>query len=163
MKRLLLFGFIALLPGTAGTLPRLSFSELLDASSTVIHGRVVRHWSAWDANHELIWTHYEVRPSEVLRGRRAASYTVSEPGGVVGEIGLNVSGSVPLIDGEEVVLFLRHMPNGLFRVTGGPQGKMQVTNTVAGKAVTAAPHVLRPIDMEHLKSAIRSGAVKEAR
>ena len=119
MKPLLLLGFIALLPGTAETLPRLSFSKLLEASSAVVHGRVMRHWSAWDANHEFIWTHYELRPSDVLHGRTAASYTVSEPGGVVGEIGLNVSGSVPFNDGEEVVLFLRQVPNGLLRVTGG--------------------------------------------
>jgi hypothetical protein len=163
MKRLLLFGFIALLPGTAETLPRLSFSKLLEDSSAVVHGRVVRHWTAWDANHEFIWTHYELRPTEILRGRRVGSYTISEPGGIIGEIGLNVSGSVPFTDGEEVVAFLHQVPNGFLRVTGGTQGKLLVVNTVAGKSVSGAPHLLRSTDMEHLKSAIRSELRQEAK
>lgn len=162
MKRLLFISFIALLPGTAGTLPRLSFSKLLEASSAVVHGRVVRHWSAWDANHEFIWTHYELRPSEILHGARAASYTISEPGGVIGELGLSVAGSVPFTDGEEVVVFLSTMPNGLLRVSGGAQGKLIVVNSITGKSVRGAPHILRTSDMERLKSTIRSSA-KEVR
>lgn len=160
MRRLLLLSVVALLPGTAGTLPRLSLSQLLEVSSAVVHGRVVRHWSAWDANHDLIWTHYELRPSEVLHGRTAPVFTISEPGGVVGDIGLKVSNSVAFTDGEEVVVFLRTTPVGFLRVSGGLQGKLRVTNTFAGKRVQGELQILRPTDMETLKSRIRAAAVR---
>lgn len=159
MRRLLLFFVVALLPGTAGTLPKLSLSELLDRSSAVVHGRVVRHWSAWDAGHEFIWTHYELRPSEVIHGRTAPAYTISEPGGIVGDVGLKVSNSVSFVDGEEVVVFLRTTPSGLLRVSGGPQGKLRVVNTYAGKMVRVESQIFTTT-LEALRSTIRSTAAR---
>ena len=156
MKRLLLVLYIAVLPGTAGTLPKLSLSELVDRSSTVLQGRVTRHWSAWDADHHLIWTHYELRTSEVFRGHNAPSVTISEPGGVIGELGLRVSNSVAFKDGEEVVVFLKSMPNGMMRVSGGPQGKLQVINTFAGKQVRGERHVTRGLTLDEFVKTVRS-------
>jgi hypothetical protein len=156
--------FFALLPGTAGTLPKLSLSKLLDASSAVVQGRVIRHWSAWDGDHQFIWTHYELRANEVLVGRNRQTFTISEPGGVVGEIGLQVSNSVPFTDGEEVLVFLHGMPNGMIRVTGGSQGKFRVFTTFAGKKIRGEAHVFRGADIDGLKSAIRTAkSAREAK
>ena len=156
MKKLLLLFIIALLPGTAGTLPKLSLSQLVDSSSAVLRGRVTRHWSAWDADHQLIWTHYEVRTSEVFRGRNAPSYTISEPGGVIGELGLRVSNSVPFADEEEVIVFLKRMPNGMLRVSGGTQGKLRVVNTFAGQQLRGQAHIVQGLNLEEFAKAIRS-------
>jgi hypothetical protein len=140
--------------GTASAAPTRTVKQLASTSEAIVHGRVLRQWSAWDASHETIWTHYVIEPVEVLRGGARSTYTISEPGGVVGDVGMDVSESVPFAAGEEVLVFLKRVPNGMLRVTGSAAGKYTVSREAAAKRArnTAAD----PPALARLKVEIRA-------
>jgi hypothetical protein len=100
--------------------------QLAESAEQIVHGRVVRSWTAWDRNHKYIWTHYEIAVSEILRGARAANVIVSEPGGTLDGVSMQTSGSLPFTTGEETMLFLYRTPIGYWRTVGGPQGKFAI-------------------------------------
>ena len=141
----------------AGPAPPRTVRELAAASVAIVHGRVVQHRSAWDDAHQTIWTHDLIEPVDVLRGDAGKTFTVSEPGGVVGDIGMEVSESVPFGDGEEVLVFLKRVPNGMLRVTGNSAGKYVVSRAAAPKSTRS--FAADPPELARLKSEIRA-AVK---
>ncbi|MCB1018639.1 MAG: hypothetical protein H6509_07760 [Bryobacterales bacterium] len=128
----------ALLPGA--TVPRMSFEQIVRDSPRAVHGVVVRSWSAWDAQRTAIWTHYEVRVSETLRGPASSTLTISEPGGVAGDVAMRVPGAPRLEVGEQAVLFAYPTPLGHWRIRGWGQGRFPV-ETVAGRSVVRGPRV----------------------
>jgi hypothetical protein len=110
----------------ATSVPRLSFEELTDRSELVVSGQINRSWADWDAEHRYIWTHYELNVSGALKGTAGSGLIFNEPGGIVGETGMSVPGSVGYLTGEDVVIFLQRMPNGYLRTTGWSQGKFRL-------------------------------------
>lgn len=112
----------------AATVPRQSLNELTSVSESIVEGRVIRQWTAWDDRHRYIWTHYQVQVEDALKGPRRTVVTVSEPGGIVDGIGQLFSGAVPYSAGEHVMLFLYRTPIGYWRTRGGPLGKIAVEN-----------------------------------
>ncbi len=135
MKRLLaLLGLLGAwgAPSVATTVPRFSLEELSDRSELVVHGRCLRTWSAWDAEHKLIWTHSEIEVVDSWKGAPGASVIVSEPGGIVDGIGLAIEGVPHHHPGEEMVVFLYRTPIGYWRARGLTQGKFQVTTDRGG-------------------------------
>jgi hypothetical protein len=119
-------GFAVLSTARATSVARLSFEELTDQSELVVSGQINRSWAEWDAEHKYIWTHYELSVSGTLKGSAGATVTLSEPGGIVGDKGMNVAGAVGYQQGEKVVVFLQRMPNGYLRTAGWSQGKFRV-------------------------------------
>jgi hypothetical protein len=115
---------------------RMSLEEVVDASESIVQGTVVRAWSDWDEGHKSIWTHYELRVADRLKGTAPAMIVVSEPGGTVGETELQVVGTPQYEVGEEVVLFAERTPLGLLRTCGWGQGKFQVTRASSSGKVT---------------------------
>ena len=123
--------FFALVAGIlaaayAAVVPRITAEELAAQSEQIVHGEVVRSWAGWDSEHKYIWTHYEIAVAEMVRGPRAASVTVSEPGGSLDGVNMRTSGTLPFAVGEDAVLFLYRTPIGYWRTVGGPQGKFTV-------------------------------------
>ena len=117
----------ALAPLAQGTtLQRLSFEELTDTSDIIVAGEVTRTWTAWDAGHHYIWTHYEVAVSSAQKGAPAKSVELAEPGGVAEGMGMSIAGSVNYKVGDTVMVFLKKMPNGMIRTAGWGQGKYTV-------------------------------------
>jgi hypothetical protein len=110
----------------ATSVPRISFEELTDKSETIASGQITRSWSDWDSAHQHIWTHYELTVSATYKGAAAQSVTISEPGGVVGGIGMSVAGTVTYAPGDKVLVFLERMPNGYLRTTGWGQGQYRI-------------------------------------
>jgi hypothetical protein len=105
----------------------MSLEDLVDRSEFVLHARCLRSWSAWDEPKRVIWTHTELLLTEGLKGSVGARIVISEPGGVVGEVGMTVEGAPRYRSGEEVVVFLYRTPQGLLRTRGLSQGKFTVT------------------------------------
>ncbi len=128
-----------LLPSASATIvPRMSFEQIVVGSDAIVHGFVVKQWSAWDSEHRIIWTHYEIRVSESLKGAGGGTVVVSEPGGEVAGIAMQLAG-VPLYEvGDEVVVFTTSTPIGYARTSGWGQGKFQVVGNLEG-----APPVVR--------------------
>ncbi len=119
-------------PAGATVVPRLDLPELTRSSDLIVHGRVVRHWSAWDSTGRFIWTHYTLEVAEALKGRPAASITISEPGGTVGRESMQIAGAPQYADREEVVLFLSRTPIGYLRANGWGQGRYTVVSAPDG-------------------------------
>jgi hypothetical protein len=122
---------LLLVVATAVSLPaavveRMSLEGLVARSQVIAHARVARTSAAWDNLTGVIWTHSELVLQEGLKGRPGNLIRVSEPGGVVGEVGQSVEGMPRFIPGEEVVVFLYRTPQGLWRVRGLGQGKFTV-------------------------------------
>ncbi|MDP9053357.1 MAG: hypothetical protein M3N93_03520 [Acidobacteriota bacterium] len=128
-KQLLFTSLLSLAQLGATTVSALNFEELTDRSEVVVHGQVTRVWSDWDSEHKYIWTHYEIAVDSAPKGAPGATVVVSEPGGVVGDVAISVSGVVSYATGEQVAVFLQRMPNGYLRTTGWNQGKFAVDKT----------------------------------
>lgn len=127
----------------ATSVPQLSFEELIDHSDLIVSGQVTRSWAEWDSEHKFIWTHYEVAVSAAHKGTPGATAVVSEVGGIVGDRGMSVAGTVGYQTGEKVLVFLTRVPNGYLRTTGWGQGKY----TVDEKNILHASASLRSIEI----------------
>jgi hypothetical protein len=119
--------------------PRMSLEEVVDASTAIVHGTVVRTWSAWDEEHRYIWTHYEIQVADKLKGTANGAIVLSEPGGTVDETELQVVGTPKYEVGEEVVLFAEETPLGLLRTCGWGQGKFRVSRARETGKLTVQP------------------------
>ncbi len=109
----------------ATVVPRYSLRELVESSEVIAEGRVAESWTAWDASHKYIWTHYRVKVTDALKGA-SADVVISEPGGTLEGIELKIADAVRYSPGEDIVVFARRMPNGYWRTTGYGQGKFTV-------------------------------------
>jgi hypothetical protein len=113
----------------ATSVPGLTFEELTDRSEVIVTGEVARSWSDWDSAHKFIWTHHELSVSSTQKGSPGSTVVVSEPGGIVGDRGMAIAGSVTYRPGDQVAVFLQRMPNGYLRTTGWGQGKYALDKT----------------------------------
>lgn len=118
--------FVLPFPAGATLVPRMNLEQMVEAADTVIHGTVVRTWSAWDSTREFIWTHYEIRLTESMLGDTLDKVVVSEPGGVVGNDSMDIVGTPRYRIAEEVVLFTTRTPIGYLRTSGWGQGRFDV-------------------------------------
>jgi hypothetical protein len=105
---------------------RISLEETVARAEWIIEGDVVRNWCGWDSGHRFIWTHTEITVRQPWKGSAGRTVTVSEPGGVVNGVGMQIAGMVRYAPGEHVVVFLYRTPIGLLRTVGLAQGKLQV-------------------------------------
>ncbi len=111
----------------ATIVPRLSLEEMVARSETIVSGHVTRVWTAWDSPHRFIWTHTEILVSNVAKGNRSEKVVVSEPGGVIDGVGMQLAGTPRYTPGEQVMVFLERMPNGYLRTAGMGQGKLSLS------------------------------------
>ena len=125
-------------PLVATVVPRLGLEDLAKEAAIVVQGRVLGHHSAWDAAGKFIWTHYEIEVSDTIKGSHPRVVTVSEPGGVVGSIGMQIAGVTRYADKEEVIVFLHRAPSGRWRTYGYGQGKFSVLPLVHGRKTVRA-------------------------
>ena len=116
----------------ATLVPRMSVEQMIDDSDLIVHGTVLRSWSGWDRARQFIWTHYELRVSDTMKGLPSIRLVVSEPGGIIGETAMQIAGAPRYEDGEEVVLFLNRTPIGYLRSCGWGQGKFGVSSLGGG-------------------------------
>ena len=135
----------------AATVPRLSLEELVSRSEIIAEAQVVSSWPAWDSQHKYIWTHYQMRVTDAIRGS-AQNIIVSEPGGTVDGVSQGFSGMNSWTPGVNAVLFLHHVPNGYLRVTGGEQGSAPITadGRVRLSAAGVVPTTSTGTDLRHL-------------
>jgi hypothetical protein len=109
------------------TVRRLTMDSLVSRSDRVIYGRVVGSRSAWDQETGTIWTHTDIQILDVAKGSAGRTVTVSEPGGIVGQVGHYFPGVPQFELNQEVVLFLHSAAGNRLRVTGLRQGVYSVT------------------------------------
>ncbi|MDI6843050.1 MAG: cell wall-binding repeat-containing protein [Anaerosomatales bacterium] len=103
----------------------MGIDSLTAAADSVVAGRVVgaAARAVYGANGGLsIVTDYRVEPTRVLKGKRFGAFTVTQPGGAIGDLALVVTDLPSFSLGEQCVLFLDRAN----RVVGGYQGKMSM-------------------------------------
>ena len=89
----------------------MSLEEMTARAALVVHATVQVSQPGWDEAHAKIWTWTELTVKETLKGRAPSSVLVKQPGGIVGEVGMQVDGVATFTRGEEVVLFLEAAPD----------------------------------------------------
>jgi hypothetical protein len=114
----------------ATTVETVSFDQAVARSTAIVHGKVVRSWVSWDPEHTAIWTHYEIRIADLLKGPPAPAITISEPGGDLDGKHMQVVGAPRYAVGEEVVVFAAETPIGYLRTCGWEQGKFVVQGSL---------------------------------
>src|SRR5574341_811010 len=125
-------------PAGATVVPRLRLDDLAGQAAIVARSRILRHWSAWDAGGKFIWTHYVLEVNDAIKGSPPALVTISEPGGTVGPITMQIAGVTRFSDLEEVVVFLHRTPLGHWRTYGYGQGKFTVLPLARGHKTVRA-------------------------
>lgn len=155
MKRyagFLLFALVLAMVGPvrATTVMPISVEDMTRTATNVVEGTALESWSAWNAEHTIIYTYTRFTVTRNLKGEPSPQVIVKQPGGIVGAYGQKVPGVRQFVPGEDSVLFLRpsnesdgtHAVVGLmqgnFRVYRRPNGEVHVSNGAPGVAELSA-------------------------
>lgn len=125
--------------------------ELVYSSDAIIVGRVISVSSQWDEEHKNIVSFAVVKSQMVLKGGLPPGLpiVVEYRGGIADGIEMMVSDEVKLSPDKEVVLFLRHSGDGLYRVNGRFQGKYPVLEDESGVSVVVSPLFIDGYDVDY--------------
>jgi len=125
--------FLAWICGAIGAsaVPRLTLAQMADGSEYIVEATVLRSWTAWDARHRFIWTHYELSVNDWIKAPVASDRTliVSEPGGTVDGVTTLAEDATPYTLGEAVVVLAWPTADGFLRAAGYGQGKFTVNGS----------------------------------
>ncbi len=123
-----------------------ALDELARESDVVAIGRVTSLHSEWDEARTRIYTRVSFSVDEFVKegAERSNVVTILTPGGEVGDVG-ELYTHVPVFKkNEEVVVFLRTVERGLYRVAAGMQGKYNIDRDPAtGEKVVAGKYPLQ--------------------
>ncbi len=146
--------------GSGASTRPMTMDSLVRESELVIYGRALASRSVWDPATETIWTQTEFAVLDGAKGNPARTVMVSEPGGIIGDVGHLFPG-VPRFDsGQEVVLFLYRTPANRLRVSGLMQGVYKVEQDRRSGEKSVRPAILKPEEVyEEGKGAPRSLSV----
>jgi len=136
MKTLFTAALFFALPALATTLIALDLPALSKSSSLIVQGKVSKTEAKLSKDGMRITTYIYVDVTETLKGEGRATVELTQPGGIVGDIGQRVSGTANLKAGDEIVAFLE--PQGpRFMLTGMAQGCYRVQRSSDGKSAFA--------------------------
>lgn len=124
---------------TATTVIPMSVEELTRAASHVVEGRALNSWSAWNAQHTLIYTYTNFQVARRLKGAAVQTITVKQLGGSAEGYTQKVSGVRHFQAGEDALLFLRPSiaADGTLVVVGLMQGNFRMARTPSGEVVVS--------------------------
>ncbi len=115
-----------------------SFEDLVRMSDHIVQAKVQSIRSEWNEDRTQIFTTVTIQVGDVYSGRIAdsATVTVVVPGGIVGNLAMEVEHAPVFVVGEEVVLFLTDVDSKSCRVSGWEAGKFTVkAGQVAEKGI----------------------------
>lgn len=119
---------ISLAPSASAILAEVSLTELVQMSEHVVHARVLSTHSSWNADSTQIFTEVALLVDEKYAGRLADSsvVTVISPGGEVNGLMMEVEHAPLFQSGQEVIVFLKTIDGGRYRVSGWEAGKFTI-------------------------------------
>lgn len=141
LERSLALAIIALgwglaLPAHATVMVEIPFEQLVASSDVIVHGTVLRTGTRlvqFDGRFEP-HTVSDLRVDDWLKGSSADVVEIEEIGGSTDTYGTWIDGTPRYGRGDEVIVFLRRLPNGSFRTVGMAQGRFDVAH-----AITSTP------------------------
>ena len=147
-----------LLAGVAGAAEnRPAVETLTEEADKIVLGTVGVRSSHWTGE-SRIYTEVVVTPDVTLKGEDSAPVLVQLPGGIIGDVRMEVSDSPELLHGERVLLFLKRS-NNHFEVAGRDAGKYQA---LFPEAADAVERVLKHIEKATRKAEHARRAEAEA-
>jgi hypothetical protein len=153
----------------------MSFAELVDASTAVVHGRVSEVRGQWTADRHGIESLLVVDAIAYMKGALGERVIVRVPGGQVGSF-VNIIPGAPRFDqGDRVVLFLTATGPSIPIVTGTTQGVFRVSSDARTGGLMVTPPVIdagpgparivrgdldrRPLSIEAFAAAVQGARV----
>ena len=140
MKRLYILAVvltIGAVPLLCATLERLTLDEMIAQSTAIVRGKVTGSYAALSG--PVIYTHYSVQVSELLKGSGSSSTVdVACPGGAANGLQQTFSGAPELQADQEYVLFLWTGKSGLTQLIGYSQGVFSVSGSGTGAVAVRA-------------------------
>ena len=136
IRKLLLCGILATsLAGVrATTLQQLSLNDMIQLSTSIVRGQATPTGSAFRGS--IIYTHYQIQVSEVLKGSPVTGpVDVAVLGGTANGLRQEFAGAPALTSGQDYVLFLWTSKSGLTQVIGLSQGLFSVMPDSDGQAM----------------------------
>jgi hypothetical protein len=117
----------------------MSMEDLTRAASHVVEGRALNSWSAWNAQHTLIYTYTTFRVARRLKGGAVTTITVKQLGGSAEGYTQKVAGVRHFQSGEDTLLFLRPSvaADGTLVVVGLMQGNFRMAHAAGGEVVVS--------------------------
>jgi hypothetical protein len=129
---LLLACLLAPLP--SATLERLSLNQMILASTAIVRAKVTSSYAAFSG--PIIYTHYQIRVSETLKGSSAGAVEFVVQGGVANNLRQTFSGVPQFSVGDEYVFFLWTGKRGVTQIMGLTQGLFSVAQDGSANPTT---------------------------
>jgi len=126
LSALLMAGLLVATTASATTIVPMDLQEMAKASPDIVHGTVVPTGSHWNEDKTLIVTDVRIRVDDTLKGGAGGEITVTQPGGVVGALRVEIPGVTAFQQNQEAILFLSPQKSGNYAVTGLMQGQFDV-------------------------------------
>jgi hypothetical protein len=125
--------------GHATTIRPMSVEQMTNAASTVVEAHALNSWSAWNAQHTMIYTYTRLQVTNTLKGSPESYILVKQIGGAADGYAQHVAGVRQLQPGEDAVLFL-HQNNaepGTHVIVGLMQGQFRASRTKSGQVLVS--------------------------
>ncbi|MGF1510598.1 MAG: hypothetical protein ACFB9M_13945 [Myxococcota bacterium] len=151
-----------------------TIESLTESAQHVVQGRVSGSYCAWDDDHRRILTFTEIEVDEHVSldegSAQEDAVLVRTLGGVIGPVGMRVSGVPHFEVGQEVLLFLRTGSGGsrdAMRLVGLGQGAWKVDRTGAtvmvrpmteGIAFASSGSGPQAVELAELRAKVRAAA-----
>lgn len=146
------------LPARAVVLPERSFDDLVRDADAIVAGTVVSKESSWTAPDREIVTRYRVRVDRMLKGFPVPEIELTELGGIVGDVGMAVSGVPEYAVGEQAVIFV-HAEAGRLMTLAFFQGKFPIATDDSGVPRVHAP-AAGPVSLDAFAERVRSALAR---
>ncbi len=158
-------------PANSTTLVRMSVAQMTRVAQIVVRARCVANSAAWD--HGEIWTFTSFMVEETWKhdapagvANSNAYLTVRLLGGTVGNLSSVVAGVPRFAPGEDVVLFLEHLPNRDSSVVSWVQGTFRIreeprTHRQIAEQDTASFEIYDPATRSFRSAGLRGVAIEE--
>jgi hypothetical protein len=142
MRRLFLMFLLIASPAAATVYVPVDFREMVTASHSIVHGRVVDVRSEPTRDRVMVVTYVTIDVEEHLKGHLGDSTTFLVPGGQVGRYRRIIVGAPQFERGDEVVVFLSARGPSIPYLFGLSQGVYRVVRTADGRAMVTPPALM---------------------
>jgi hypothetical protein len=120
-------------PAHATVMVEIPMEQLIADADVIAHGTVVRAGTRLEQFDGRFEPHAiaELHVTEWLKGQTDDRLEIDEIGGDTETYGTWIEGTPRYGRGDEVIVFLRRLPNGSFRTVGMAQGRFDVVHTIS--------------------------------
>jgi hypothetical protein len=117
----------------------LSDRQMVVGARIILTGTVGETFSAWDQDHQMIWTYVEIRRDRLLKGNLdETDIVLKELGGTDGDTAIKVFGQPEFTPGQRVLLYLDTAPDGSLRIAQSFMGMFVISRDLTSGRETVS-------------------------